>query len=170
MGLEDMLSHGADKLKELAEMIPGYKGYAERSERRAADSAHREYMAKRLTALKATLQSIQGDCLSEGNLEAMEPCEQVANKMDRLIERIRHASRGYSGLFDRQMVNEAELASVYEHDMALVVIVNSIEEGLKGLEGSLGDNLKPALRGIRASLDELDHKMDERENILRGVG
>ena len=62
-----------DKLKELAYKIPGFKGFAERSERREVDAIQREYLAKRLTQIKSNLQAVQEECLAEGNLAVMEP-------------------------------------------------------------------------------------------------
>ncbi|MBQ7567833.1 hypothetical protein IJT17_03420 [bacterium] len=159
----------ADKLAALANKIPGYKGYAERAERREVDSIQREYLAKRLTQIKSVLQTVQEDCLAEGNLDAMEPCDRMGNKIDRLVERIRHASRGYAGFFDAVKVNEEELARIYEFDLALVVNVNSIEEGVQGLNTAIGDNFSGAVRALRSSLDELDSKLDERDRVLKGV-
>ena len=83
------------------------------------------------------------------------------------MERIRHASRGYAGFFDAVQVNEDELARIYEFDLALVVNIDSIDEGVQGLQAS--ENIIGALRAVRSSLEELNGKLDERERILKGV-
>ena len=156
-----------DKLKELAYKIPGYKGFAERAERREVDAIQREYMAKRLTQIKSNLQAVQEECLAEGNLAIMEPCDRVGNIIDKLVERIRHASRGYAGFFDTVQVNEDDLARIYEFDLDLVNNIDSVNEGIQGLQAT--DNINGALRAVRSSLEELNGKLDERERILKGV-
>ena len=165
--LNDSISQGLDKLKELANQIPGYKGYAEREARRESDAVQREFLAKRLTELKGKFQDSLEDCLADGNLEIMEPADRCCNIMDRLIERIRHASRGYAGLFDAVKVNEAELARIYEFDMALVSNLNLVEEAIKGMNG---DASRSSLRGLRTALEDIDSKLNEREQILKGQG
>ena len=168
MTLNDIGGMGVvDKLKELACKIPGFRGFAERSERREVDAIQREYLAKRLTQIKRNLQSVQEECLAEGNLAVMEPCDRAGNIIDKLVERIRHASRGYAGFFDAVQVNEDELARIYEFDLALVVNIDSIDEGVQGLMAS--ENIIGALRAVRSSLEELNGKLDERERILKGV-
>jgi len=163
---EKTSSSFGDKLSALLEKIPGYKGYAERSSRREADAVQREFLAKRLTDIKGKVFNAQQDCLADGNLEAMEPCDRVLNVLDRLIERVRHASRGYAGFFDAVKVNEVELMRIYEYDLALVNDVNLLEEAVAGLHG---ESFVAGVRNLRAYLDNLDGKLNERERILKGV-
>lgn len=166
---DDKLEAGIGELKELMNQIPGYKGYTGCAERREADAAQREFLSRRLAEIKRELQNVQEECLADGNLEAVEPCDRVGNVIDRLIERVRHASRGYVRFFEAHKVKEELLNRVYEFDMALLVNLNAIEEGVKGLYGAIGGNFNGAVRAVKSSVEELDAKLSERERILKGI-
>lgn len=166
---DDKLEAGMAKLNELMEKIPGYKGYSACTERREADTVQREYLSRRLAEIKQELQNVQQECLADGNLEAMEPCDRVGNVIDRLVERVRHASRGYVRFFEVHKVREDLLNRIYEFDMALVTNLDAIEEGVKGLYGAIGGNFTGAVRAVKTSVDELDAKLNERERILKGI-
>ncbi|MBQ7503637.1 hypothetical protein IJT93_13165 [bacterium] len=160
-----------DTLSSLMHKIPGYTGLVERAERRETDARHREFIAKKLTSIKSDMQSIQEEFLSSGNLSVMEPFDKVSNKLDRVIERTRHASRGYSGFFDAVKVDVEELGRIYEHDLNLVNLVASVEEGLTAIEASAdgGGDPKAALRALTKTVESIDKALDEREAILKGI-
>lgn len=160
-----------DTLSSLMHKIPGYTGMVERAERRETDAHHREFMAKKLTSVKSDLQSVQEEFLSSGNLSVMEPFDKIGNKLDRVIERIRHASRGYSGFFDAVKIDVEELTKVYEHDLNLVNLIASVEEGITAVEASAdgGADPKAALRALTKTVESIDKALDEREAILKGI-
>lgn len=170
--LSSKIAAGADKLTELVKNIPGFSGYFERENRRESDAIQREYLAKRLTQLKADMQTAQQDALSNGNLAIMEPFDRISNKLDRVIELIRHANRGYAGFFDAIKVNEEELGRVYEYDMSLVTNVSAAEEALMAINGALSGtgDVNSAVRALQARVNEIDNAVMQRDNVMRGIG
>ena len=169
----DKLSLGniSEKLNNLMNKIPGYAGMQERAARRESDAVHREYMASRLTNLKSNMQSAQEEFLGAGNLSVMEPFDKVANKLDRVIERVRPASRGYTGFFDAVKINEAELARIYDYDLSLVNIISNAEEALMAVQSAAdeGGDPKLALRSLTNCITNFDNALNERELILKGI-
>ena len=164
MGIADMLGSLMDK-------IPGYAGFKERAKRRETDKIQREFMAKRLTELKSNMMSIQEDFLSSGNLAIMEPFDKAGNKIDRVVERMRHANQGYTGFFDAVSINEEELENIYRYDLSLVNGIASAEEALMAVESSVDDpaKTKMMLRNFTSRIDDMDKALNERETILKGV-
>ena len=160
-----------DKLNELMCKIPGYAGFQERAARRENDAREPEFLAKKLTQLKDSMQSAQEEFLSAGNLSVMEPFDKVANKLDRVIERVRHASQGYTGFFDAVKINEAELARIYEYDLSLVTIIGNAEEAMMAVQSAADEGRDPklAIKSLQARVDDFDKALNERENILKGV-
>ena len=144
----------------------------ERENRREADAIQREFLAKQIGKLKSDMQTVQEDLLSQGNLAVMDPFDRISNKLDRIVERIRHAARGYAGFFDAVKVNEEELDRIYQYDLSLVDGINSAEEALQAVSSvaDQGGDLQPVLRSMRSRVDEVDAALDEREKILKGVG
>lgn len=159
-------------LEALMRKIPGFAGYLDRERRRDADKVNREFLARRVGELKAALQGMQEGILDSGNLGLVAQLDRLGNRMDRVIERLRHASYGYAGFFEAHQVNEEELDRIYEFDLSLVNQLGAAEEAVVGFRSALAGEGDPAARleDLRRRVEELDRKLDERERILKGVG
>lgn len=171
--LRDKARAGENALESLMRQIPGFSGYFDRERRRDTDKIQREFLARRVGQLKSEMQGLQEEILASGNLSLVEVLDRVSNKLDRIVERLRHASVGYAGFFDVVKVNEAELDRLYEYDMTLVGAVSAAGEALMGLRSSLttgGQDAAARLQDFRRRVEELDAFLDERERILKGVG
>jgi len=109
--------------------------------------------------------------LRSGDMSQMSRLGDVGNRLDRLTERLRHASYGYSGLFAQNQVNEEELSRIYEFDLSLVNNLQYAEEAVKALETAVGtkENVNARAADLEKSLREMDSKVDEREKLLKGV-
>ena len=124
--LEERQGAGA-VLDELMNKIPGYAGYRERENRRDADQKHREFVAKRLTGKKRSLQDVGETLMGNGGLSHLTKLDNLTNKIDRLVERTRHASAGFSSFVDTNNVDVQRLDAIYEHDMSLLESVESLD-------------------------------------------
>jgi hypothetical protein len=166
------LGSGETALEGLMRHIPGFSGYLDREKRRDADRLQREFLARRVTELKGSLQNLQQDLLGAGNLQMVEMLDRLGNKLDRITERIRHASYGYAGFFDLVKVNEAELEQIYRFDLELLSQINAAQEALGALHmavSSGGEGVAARLEDLRRRTDELDARLNERDQILKGV-
>lgn len=158
-------------LDELMNKIPGYAGYREREGRREADQKHREFMAKRLTGKKRAIQDVGETLMGSGGLSHLTKLDSLTNKIDRLVERTRHASAGFSSFADTNVVDTERLDRIYEHDMALLQTVESLDELIETLESAAetNDNVGPAINKVKKSLDAIDGHLDTRDKILKGL-
>ena len=134
-----------DIFKKLGSHIPGFSGYIERSNRRAADKLLRDTVARRFEELYKRLSALQTDLISQGGIQYIDDLEKAALQMRTFTDKIRNASYGYSGFFDAVKINEDELSQVYSFDNAFFELADQIKSGLDTLEASLGDaNALPA--------------------------
>jgi hypothetical protein len=165
--MADLQSPQEGTLERLMRNIPGFSGYLDRERRRDADKLQRDFMAKQLGNIKRKIQTAQEEILAAGNLSLLERFDKVNNKLDRVTERLGHASYGYSGFFEVPEVNEAELQTVYEHDLSLLSEITLLD----GTASSLVGNPDPGgqLTSLLSSVQALDSKIDDRERILKGV-
>lgn len=169
--MEDLKQAGPNVLETLMRKIPGFSGYLDREQSRDADRLHREFLAKGTSTLKAKVQDVQEEMLRAGDMSQMSRLGDVGNRLDRLTERIRHASYGYSGLFAQNEVNEAELSRVYEFDLSLVNQLQYAEEALKAVETAVNakEGVNARVTDLEKTLRDMDAKVDEREKLLKGV-
>ena len=163
MSILDKARAGQNFLEQLANAIPGFKGYRDKELRRDADRLEREHIAGQLEQCKKTLDQVSRDITRSGSLDAMNDVESARKKLDKAVARIRYADRGYAGFFDAIKVDEQALERVYQFDLGLLSDVHAVRGAAQ-----LGD-AKAAVAGMNASLDALDTRLADREQILSGI-
>lgn len=167
--LFNRITDDQDIIRKLFSKIPGFSGYVERENRRAADKILREAVANRFEELWQRISSIQTDLISAGGLEFIDDIERAAIKIRQFIDRIRHASYGYSPFFNATKVNEEELAKVYEFDLALLEHVDIISGAVDNVETSIGtDGLPAAIRHLASLSQETVDLFNQRSEVLMG--
>jgi hypothetical protein len=167
--LFNRITEDQDAIRKLFSKIPGFNGYVERENRRAADKILREAVANRFEELWQRISSIQNDLISTGGLEFIDDLERAAIKIRQFIDRIRHASYGYSPFFNATKVKEEELANVYEFDLALLENADVVGRALDNVESSLGtDGLPAAIRHLTSLSQQTIDVFNRRSEVLMG--
>ncbi len=159
-------------LERLSAKIPGYSGYVDKERRRDVDKRHREELAERLRRLKDPLTAIMKDLSSSGRLFEVGPVDTAIKKLDKLENRVRFASYGYSGFFDVVKIQEDQLDAIYRFDLALVEHIDKIESKLNELKAQAGtpEGLKTASAELAAEIDETDRAFDARYKAINEFG
>lgn len=170
-----MSSNAGDQrnwIERLTEKIPGYSGYVDRERRRDIDKLHRERLADRLRSLKSPLTELMREMSSGGRLMEIGPIDSAIKKLDRLENRVRFASYGYSGFFDVVKIEQAQLDSIYRFDLALVEHVDKLDSKLDELKTKAGtaEGLKTACAELTSILDETDRAFDQRYAAINNFG
>jgi len=157
-----------DIFKKLASKIPGFKGYIERSNRRAADKLLRETVAERFEELWRRISSLQTDFINQGELIYVDDLERGAIKLRTFIDKVRRASYGYSGFFDAVKVNEDELARIYEYDNAMFDLVDDVSHAIDNVESSMGtDGLPAAIRNLTTKAQDCLTVFNRRAEVMK---
>jgi hypothetical protein len=157
-----------DAFKKLASKIPGFDGYIERQNRRAADKLLRETIADRFQALWTRASELQIDMVNEGMIDFLDDMERAAIQLRTFADKIRTASYGYSGAFDAVKINEDELALLYNFDNGFFLAADEIERALDNVEASLHDEagLPAAIRHIVSVAREATAALERRAELL----
>ncbi len=144
------VSGGMDPFTRLASYIPGFSGYVERENRRAADKLVRDTVARRFDELWKRLSDLQSELVSAGKIEWVDDLEKAGIQLRTFIDKIRTAPRGYAGLFDAVKINQKELEQLYNFDLAFFDLADQIGRGLDNVEASLADDaaLPAAVRNL----------------------
>ena len=166
--LFDQVTGDQDIFKKLASKIPGFDGYIERQNRRAADKLLRETIADHFEALYKRISALQADFVSQGELLYIDDLERAAIKLRTFIDKIRRASYGYSGFFDAVKINEAELARVYEYDASFFDLEDEIGQAIDNVEASMGsDGLPAAIRHLTGKAQDCLDAFNRRDEVMR---
>jgi len=159
-----------DPFKKLASHIPGFSGYIERTNRRAADKLVRDTVARRFEEQYKRISALQTDIISQGNIEFVDDLEKAALLMRTFTDKIRNATYGYSGLFDAVKINEAELSKIYSFDTAFFEIADQIKNALDTVEASMGaiEGLPAAIRNLVNLARQAVNTYEQRYELFNG--
>jgi hypothetical protein len=165
--LFEQVTSQQDPFKKIASKIPGFSGYIERQNRRAADKVLRENVADRFEELYKRISSLQSDFVSQGELEYVDDLEKAALKVRTFTDRIRRASYGYSGFFDAVKINEEELTRVYQYDAAMLDLVDEVGRAIDNVEASVGtDGLPAAIRNLTSNAQVCLDVFNRRDEVM----
>lgn len=145
--------------------LPGFDGYFDREQRRAADKLLRETVAARYEEQWRRISAIQRDMISQGGLAYVGALEGAAIKLRQFIDRIRTAGYGYAGFFDAIKIQSGALEKLYQYDLWLLSLADEISRAVDNVEASLGSDGLPAaihhLTGLAQSSVEAFQKRAE---------
>jgi hypothetical protein len=161
-------------LEKIMGYIPGYKGYKDKELRRESDRLVRMEAVNRLKAAKTTfrrafttpsaVQKLSGDDAYK--------FDTVNFRLDRVTQRIDRAVAGYAGMFDAIKVKEDKLDGVIQHDVSLIEKADAVKadvEKVANIEPGT-DEWRTAIDAVISKVEEFDRLVDERANLLRGLG
>jgi len=157
----------------IAAALPGFRGYKEKELRRESDKLIRNHLSLKLSKDKDDVKSISQRIADKRYLDILPDVDRLNAKMDRITEKVNHASYGYSGFFDIVKIKEENLDRMIEFDNQLVDSVNALSAEIDGLKAQLlgGDysNLKDKIQSIADKEELLEDTFDKRQEVIVGV-
>ncbi len=141
--------------------LPVLRDYVDRELRREADRRLRETIALGLESQRQRLYDLQQRLLRQGGLRYLDDVDDAIQRLQTLIDRVKHAGSGYAGLFDRVRVREEQLRALYRFDRALAQRVDEIRQAIDRLRGAVQEDQE-----IHRAIDELSEKVAELNRLL----
>lgn len=167
--LYEKVTDDQDPLRKLASKIPGFSGYIERENRRAADKLLRESIADKFDQVWKKVGYLQKDLASKSELDGIEDLESAATKIRTFIDKVRTASYGATGFFDAVKINQDELAKLYEFDLALVAKAEELSHAVDNVEASIGtDGMTAAVHNLVSLSRDLVSTFEKRGEVITG--
>jgi hypothetical protein len=157
----------------IAAMLPGFHGYKEKELRRESDKLVRNHLYLKLSKDKDNIRNISQRITDKRYLDTLPDIDRLVAKMDRITEKINHASYGYSGFFDIVKIKEENLDHMIAYDNQLLDNVNALTDAIDSLKAQLvgGDytNLKDEIQAVTDKFDLLEGAFDKRQEVIVGV-
>jgi len=172
----DVLSNvqGQMRLSErIAAFIPGFHGYKEKEIRRESDRLVRNHLYMKLSIAKTSLREINQKLADRRYLDVLTDMDRLSAKIDRVSEKVNHASYGYSGFFDAVKVREQNLDNMITFDNKLIDEVNALMTEVDAFKADLTSgnttNLKGHVDSVTDKLETLENTFDQRNEVIMGV-
>jgi methyl-accepting chemotaxis protein len=153
--------------------IPGFRGYKEKELRRESDRLIRNHLTSKLSLAKDNLRTISQKIADRRYFDVTTDIDRLLAKMDRIVEKVNHASYGYSGFFDAVKVKEENLDRMMDFDNQLLGEVNDLATEIEVVKTELASgeskNLKTSLQNVTNKLENLENSFDKRGEVILGV-
>jgi len=163
------VSGDIDPFKKIVSYIPGFKGYIDRSARRDSDKLLRETVARRFEDQWQRISALQRDFISRGEIAYVDDLEAAAIQLRTFADRVRRATRGYSGLFDAVKINEPELEQIYAYDATMLKLSDDVGRAIDNVEASVGsDGLPAAIHNLVTISRDCQQVFDRRQEVVAG--
>lgn len=157
----------------IAAALPGFRGYKEKELRRESDKLIRNNLTLKLSKDKDNVRSIAQRIADKRYLDVLPDIDRLTAKMDRITEKVNHASYGYSGFYDIVKIKEEHLDKMIIFDNQLFDEVNALTVSIDDLKSQLlsgnYSNLKDKIQSITDKFELLEDTFDKREQVILGV-
>ena len=157
----------------IAAFVPGFRGYKEKEIRRESDKLIRNHLYMKLSIEKTDLRDIEQKLADRRYFDVLTDMDRLLAKMDRVVEKINHASYGYSGFFDAVKVREDNVDNMIAFDNKLldgiVALTTEIDAFKADLSSGATSNLKTRVQNVTDKLDSLENTFDQRNEVIMGV-
>ncbi len=155
------------KIKELLLKVPGFKGYIELEDRRTADKLLRDAVAESYQEQLDRLTAVQTEFVDRGDLSYVDDLEAVVVKLRTFIDRISHATYGYSSFFSAIKIDAEKLDKIYDYDQALLNGIDSLSAALESLETTEDpEQLKVLITDLKKQAQDIVTKGDQRKDVI----
>jgi DNA repair exonuclease SbcCD ATPase subunit len=157
----------------IAAALPGFRGYKEKELRRESDKLVRNNLTLKLTKDKDSVKSISQKVADKRYMDVLTDVDRLTAKMDRITEKVNHASYGYAGFYDIVKIKEENLDRMITFDNQLLDEVNALTAAIEDLKTQLLSNnfanLKDKIQAITDKFELLEDTFDKREQVILGV-
>ena len=157
----------------IAAFIPGFRGYKEKEIRRESDRLIRNHLYLKLQVERSDLKDLEQKLADRRYFDVLTDMDRLVAKMDRVVEKINHASYGYSGFFDAVKVKEGNLDSMIAFDNKLLDGINALTAEVDAFKADMSggntDNLKGHVQNVTDKLESLENTFDQRNEVITGV-
>ena len=157
----------------IAAALPGFRGYKEKELRRESDKLVRNNLTLKLSKDKDNVRSIAQRIADKRYLDVLPDIDRLTAKMDRITEKVNHASYGYAGFYDIVKIKEDNLDRMITFDNQLLDEVDALTAAIEDLKAQLisgnYSNLKDKIQAVTDKFELLEDTFDKREQVILGV-
>ena len=171
MSYKQRIEDSRGGLESLISKIPGYHGYKEKENRRAADKLLRDQLTKQLDEQRRRLAELQRNLVDGGGLLMVDDLDRAVTKVQKLADKIRTAAYGYAGIFDAVKVKEDQLDALYTFDEGMLEQVTSVQTAIDALATAIDSNgdVKTAIRTVVSAAEQAETTWRQRESAITGA-
>ena len=145
----------------IGNLIPGYKGYVIRDEKRNTDKKFRDELVSRLNQSEEFIIRYQKDLMKSDDVTNLTLWEQSRKALNTISIRIKHSTYGESSFFSEKQFKEDELDAIYNIDLELAEKVSLI---VKTILSNIAEPLSAGL--VLNQISDIEQILSKRTNFI----
>ena len=153
--------------------IPGFHGYKEKELRRESDKLIRNHLYLKLSAAKTDLRTVSQKLADRRWMDVLTDIDRLLARVDRVNQKVNHASYGYSGFFDVVKVKEESLDRMIEFDNQLVDDVDRFVADVEAFKAEVtkgeAKNAREQIQSVSDKLEAFEEAFDKRQEVILGA-
>lgn len=151
----------AQKLEKLVEQIPLLGSYLRRENARERDKIIREHIAQQIDHLKGAVIKEMEVMTDKRILTGLDKLDRLCRRLDKLRDTIKFASHGYSGVFERVRILDAELERLMDYDLMILSKVQDMEKQISATPAAEADADKK-ITALTSFAEDMERIIEER--------
>jgi zinc-ribbon domain len=171
--LRERVDQDRGVLKRLQLLIPGYRGYRQGEDDRAADNLLRMQTADKIRNARTTMENARSALTNANQFSALTDLAPLLADLQRLEGEIRHAEQGYTGISPSVRINPQQLDRLYEYDYGFVVAADQVNQTVAQLATAAtqgGASEVPAvMTNARSQISQLEQAWKARLQAVEGI-
>ncbi len=162
-------------LKRVQMLVPGFRGYREGEDLRAADSILRREVADKVKAARLTVENARAALSNAGQFSVLMDLSPLIADLLRIEGEIRSAQQGYTGFSPAVRVRPEQLDRLYEYDYGFAQAADTLNRSLGSIPTLLGGpapnpaGVPAVVATARTELSELDAAFKARLQVVEGI-
>jgi hypothetical protein len=160
-------------LKRLQLLVPGFRGYRQGEDIRAADSFLRTQVADKIKNARATIENARTALSNANQFQALNDLAPIIADLLRLEGQIRFAEQGYTGISPAVRINPQQLDRLYEYDYGFAQAADQVNQTIAPLP-SIATGANPAavsalVATARGQVNQLEQAFKARIQVIEGI-
>ena len=158
--------------QKIMKLVPGWRGYRIKEERRNADRILRDQIVSRLRQSKDKIKDIQMAVVDAEIEEVYKTVDSLSSRTEKLISQIEHADYGYRPFFDAIKIKEDDLMNMLRFDTWFVEEIQTFDQRCDDILMLVEDDPDEAsghIKDLRKTVTKMNRKWKEREQVIMGV-
>ena len=127
----DIFKSEKNWLEKIADAIPGLRSYRSHEHRRDTDKRLRDFIASRIDTMREKVDDIKLELTNEGKIELLDDVDLATKKLRKVADSTRHASYGYTGVFDQVKMKDDELDLLFSYDIKILESISVLDDQTK---------------------------------------
>lgn len=171
--LREKVEDSQGALKRLQLLIPGFRGYRQGEDIRAADSFLRIQVADQVKNARTTIENARTALTNANQFQALYDLAPIIADLLRLEGQIRFAEQGYTGISPAVRINPQQLDRLYEYDYGFAQAADQLNQTISPLP-SIATGANPSavsalVATARGQVNQLDQAFKARVQVIEGI-